>query len=166
MPIFLEGATARRPRSFYAQVSTMSSIRLAAADSFTLWTPCCRCGATALGWDAIAGQSYCPSCEEAIVQGDGEPLIATTQRRQCCVCPTVGTVTVQTYPLNASRPLEMDLCPTHLRALLGRRLGVSAYSQLRRQLAGLGLEVHDVFLLHEAFYDSLGRALLPAGEPE
>jgi hypothetical protein len=144
----------------------MNSIRMASADSFDLWKPCCRCGQMALGWDSIAGKPYCPNCEEAIVQGDGDPLIAATQRRQCNVCPSFGTVTVQTFPLKASQPVEMDLCPNHLRALLGRRLGAHAYSQLRRQLSGLGLDVHDVFLLHEAFYDARGRALLPAADPD
>jgi hypothetical protein len=144
----------------------MNTIRLAAADSFTLWQPCCRCGAVALGWDTIAGKPYCPHCEEAIVQGDGEPLIVSAQPRQCCACAKVGTVTLQTFPLKASHPVEMDLCPNHLRALLGRKLGAHSYGQLRRQLAVLDLDVHDVFLLHEAFYDACGRALLPAGEPE
>jgi hypothetical protein len=144
----------------------MNSMRLAAPDSYALWQPCCRCGDVALGWDSIAGRAYCPSCEEAIVQGDGEPLVTTTQRRPCCACHAVGTVTVQTFPLKSSRPLEMDLCANHLRGLLGRKLGAHAYAQLRRQLIALGLDVHDVFLLHEAFYDAQGRALLPAGEPE
>jgi hypothetical protein len=160
------GASARRCRVFFARVSTMNSLRMAAADKIALWKPCCRCGDTALGWDSIAGKPYCPSCEEAIVQGDGEPLVEMTQRRHCCACQTLGTVTIQTFPLKSSQPVEMDLCPNHLRGLLARRLGVHAYAQIRRQLTGLGLDVHDVFLLHEAFYDAQGQALLPAGDPE
>ena len=37
---------------------------------------------------------------------------------------------------------------------------------VRRQLAAVGIDVHDVFLLHEAFYDAQGRALLPTAEPD
>jgi hypothetical protein len=144
----------------------MDSMRIASPDQFALWKPCCRCGQLALGWDNIAGKPYCPSCEESIIQGDGDPLVETTQRRPCCACRALGTVTVQTFPLKSSRPLEMDLCPAHLRGLLGRRLGATAYWQMRRQLTALGLEVHDVFLLHEAFYDAEGQALLPAADPE
>jgi hypothetical protein len=166
MPANLDAASARRPSAFLARVSTMNSMRMASKDNFAVWKPCCRCGQLALGWDTIAGKPYCPSCEEGIVQGDGEPLVETTQRRRCCACSVVGTVTVQTFPLKASQPLEMDLCPNHLRGLLGRRLGTHAYWQMRRQLTGLGLDVHDVFLLHEAFYDAKGRALLPAADPD
>jgi hypothetical protein len=144
----------------------MDSMRIASADSYALWKPCCRCGQTALGWDRIAGKSYCPACEEAIVQGEGEPLIEPTQRRPCTACRCLGAVTVQTFPLKSTRPLEMDLCPAHLRGLLGRKLAAHAYLHLRRQLVHLGLDVRDIFLLHELFYDAEGRALRPAGEPE
>ena len=60
----------------------------------------------------------------------------------------------------------MDLCAKHLRGFLGRKLGGYAYTQLRRQLAAVGIDVHDVFLLHEAFYDAQGRALQPTAEPD
>jgi hypothetical protein len=141
-------------------------MRMATAGNYGLWKPCCRCGQVALGWDSIAGKPYCPGCQEAIVQGEGEPLMAQTQRLPCSACRCVGTVTLQTFPLQSSQPLEMDLCPNHLRGLLGRKLAAHAYRQLRRQLTALGLDVHDVFLLHEAFYDAHGKALRPAGEPE
>jgi hypothetical protein len=144
----------------------MDTMRIASAGSFDLWQPCCRCGDKARGWDSIAGKPYCPDCEEAIVQGEGEPLIARTQSRPCTACHTIGSVTVQTFPLQYEQPLEMDLCPEHLRCLLGRKLPTHAFAQLRRQLSQLGLDVDDVFLLHEAFYDAKGRARQPAGEPE
>jgi hypothetical protein len=149
-----------------ASVQLMNSMRMAPAGSFTLWKPCCRCGESALGWDRIAGKPYCPGCEEAIVQGDGEPIVEQTQRRPCTACRAVGSVTVQTFPLKSTQPLEMELCPEHLRSFIGRRLAAHAFVQLRHQLAQLGIDVHDVFLLHEAFYDAKGRARKPAGEPE
>jgi hypothetical protein len=55
-----------------------------------------------------------------------------------------------------------QLCAEHLRALVGRRLGPHAFEQIRRQLTRLDLNVTDIFLLHEAFYDEHGRALQPA----
>jgi hypothetical protein len=67
-------------------------------------------------------------------------------------------------PLNSRRPVEIDLCAEHIRALAGRRLGPHAFEQLRQQLYSLGLEVAQIFLLHEAFYDANGRALQPAVE--
>ena len=66
--------------------------------------------------------------------------------------------------LNSRRPVEIDLCAEHIRALAGRRLGPHAFEQLRQQLYSLGLEVAQIFLLHEAFYDAHGRALQPALE--
>jgi hypothetical protein len=144
----------------------MNNMRMANPGSYALWKPCCRCGDMALGWDRIADKPYCPACEEAIVQGEADPLIETTLRRPCSACYTVGTVTVQIFPLKASQPLEVDLCPEHLRGLLGRKLGEAAYAELRRGLAGLGLDIHDIFLLHEAFYDAHGRALQPTADPE
>jgi hypothetical protein len=60
----------------------------------------------------------------------------------------------------------MDLCPEHLRALIGRRLSPAAFHQLRRQLFTLGLDPEAIFLMHGAFYDQGGQALQPAGGPE
>src|SRR5437879_2941236 len=102
---------APRPADDIDEVNCMNSIRLAAADSFNLWQPCCRCGDVALGWDRIAGKSYCPACEEAIMQGEGEPLIEMTRRRPCNACQRAGSVTVHTFPLKSSQALELDLCP-------------------------------------------------------
>ena len=139
---------------------------MAPKGTYALWRPCCRCGESALGWDCIAGKPYCPACKESIIQGEGEPIVEHTQRQPCSACRTLGSVTVLTFPLKSEEPLEMDLCPEHLRGLLGRNLASHAYEQLRRQLGQLGLHVHDVFLLHEAFYDAKGRARQPAGEPD
>src|SRR5262249_3181677 len=136
----------------FSRCATMESMRMAPPGTYALWEPCCRCHQAAFGWDHIAGKPYCPGCEEAIVPGAGEPLIEHTERRPCSVCRRVGVVTVQTLPLNRSLPLEMDLCPDHLRGLLGRRLPPPVYAHLRRRLAGLGLQADDVFLLHDAFY--------------
>jgi len=161
-----EFVSARRYRPLFSRVNLMDSMRMAPEGGFALWKPCCRCGKTALGWDHIAGKPYCPACQEAIIQGEIDPLIEPTQRRPCTACRTVGSVTVQTFPLRSKRPLEMELCPEHVRALLGRRLAAHAYFQLQRQIGKLGLKARDVFLLHEAFYDAKGRAKQPAGEPE
>src|SRR5262249_39840881 len=106
----------------------MDSIRLASKDSFALWQPCCRCGTNALGWARIAGNPYCPDCQEAIIQGDSEPLIEQTQRLPCTACHALGSITVQTFPRRSSYPLEMQLCPEHLRGLLSRSLAVSTFA--------------------------------------
>jgi hypothetical protein len=66
-----------------------------------------------------------------------------------------------TYPLHGRTPVEMDLCGEHLRALIGRRLGPAVFWELCRKLAELGLQREQVFLLHEAFYDSKGQSLQP-----
>jgi hypothetical protein len=154
------------PGLSYRGVQHMDSIRMAPEGSFALWQPCCRCGTNALGWDRIAGKPYCPDCQEAIIQGEEEPLVEQTQRVPCSACQAIGSITVQTFPRQASRPVELKLCPDHLRGLLGRNLAASAYGQLRRQFALVGLSVQEVFLLHEAFYDAKGRARRPAGVPD
>ena len=96
--------------------------------------------------------------------GEGDPLVLRTDRRRCAVCHHLGSVRYVTFPLHSRRPVEMELCAEHVRALVGRRLGPHAFEQLRRQLQALELEVAEVFLLHEAFYDQYGRALQPAVE--
>ncbi|HXG08451.1 MAG TPA: hypothetical protein VNK04_01550 [Gemmataceae bacterium] len=128
--------------------------------------PCSRCRAPGCYWDRIAGQSCCPDCEEALAAGEGPPLVARTEKNRCAVCGRVGTVPYLTFPLHVPGAVEIDLCPEHFRALLGRRLGPYAFQQLRRQLYALGLTVEQIFLLHEVFYDSHGRALQPVIEPE
>ncbi len=124
--------------------------------------PCCRCGEPTQRWDRVAGRPYCPNCEEDLVLGHAEPLCEPTERRRCAVCGHAGTVRYLTFPLGGSSPVEMDLCAAHLRALLGRCLSPHAFRQLRRRLHKVGLDVEQVFLLHDAFYDPEGHALQPA----
>jgi hypothetical protein len=90
--------------------------------------------------------------------------VERVDKNRCAICFHQGTVRFLTFPLHSTRPVEVDLCSEHLRALVSRRLGPHAFEQLRRQLFALGLEVGAIFLLHEAFYDPNGRALQPAGE--
>jgi hypothetical protein len=108
------------------------------------------------------GKTYCPNCLEAIALGEGDPLVERTDRKRCAICHHLGTVRFVTFPLHSRRPVEIDMCAEHLRSLIARRLGPHAFEQLRRQLWNLSLEVADIFLLHEAFYDQQGRALQPA----
>ena len=143
----------------------MDGIRICPPNSVPLGIPCCRCAGHARGWDRIADKAYCPDCQEAIIVGQADPIIERTQKHRCTVCSSEGTVRFCTFPLNALQAIEMELCPEHLRSLLGRRLGTHAFAQLRRQLAQLGLTVNDIFLLHDAFYDPHGRPLQPATEP-
>ena len=144
----------------------MESLRLAPADSVFPKIPCCRCADSTRYWDRIAGKTYCPNCVEALVLGEGPPLIERTDRRRCAVCHHAGTLRYLTFPLHSRRPVEMDLCAEHLRSLVGRRLGPHAFAQLRRLLDRVGIDVSGVFLLHDAFYDADGQALQPALEWE
>jgi len=82
----------------------------------------------------------------------------------CCVCQQSGTVPYLTYPLPETQALEIDLCPAHLRDLMGRRLSSRAFRRLRRQMNLLGVAVEQIFLLHESFYDESGAALRPLSE--
>jgi hypothetical protein len=68
--------------------------------------------------------------------------------------------------LQAPAPLEIELCPEHLRALVGRCLEPHSFQQLRRRLHALGVGVEDIFLLHGAFYDTHGHASMPAVSQE
>jgi ribosomal protein S27E len=142
----------------------MECIRLASSDSIFPRIPCCRCGDKTRYWDRIAGKTFCPSCLEALAQGESDPIVERIERRRCAVCHHLGTVRYVTFPLHSRQPVEMELCAEHVRSLVARRLGPHAFEQLRRQLQSLGLEAAEVFLLHEAFYDDLGRALQPAAE--
>ena len=144
----------------------MDSLRVSAVPEKSRPVACCRCHEGKGHWDRIAGKPYCPNCQELLAQGEADPLVERTQKQRCAVCSQLGTVCYATYPLNAETPVEMDLCPEHLRGLLGRRLGPYAYHQLRRELRTVGLEADAIFLLHDAFYDVNGRALQPAVPPE
>ncbi len=142
----------------------MDSVRLAPIDSVFPKIPCCRCADGNRTWDRIAGKTYCPNCLESLAQGEASPIVERCDRRRCAVCHHQGTVKYLTFPLHSRRPVEIDLCAEHLRSMVGRRLGPHAFEQLRRQLDGLGVEVCEVFLLHDAFYDEQGRALQPTME--
>jgi hypothetical protein len=140
----------------------MDSLRVLTPHSIAVNLPCCRCGRGERCWDRIADKAYCPNCQEMLALGEGPPLVERTEKHRCAVCNKVGTVCFHTFPLQASRAVAIDLCPEHLRGLIGRRLGPYAFNQLRRQLRQAGVGVDELFLLHGAFYDSHGRALHPA----
>lgn len=142
----------------------MESLRLATAGNVTSRLECSRCGDDTRDWDRIAGRSCCPHCLERLASGETEPIIERVDGSRCAVCYHLGSIRYVTYPLHSNRPIEIDLCGEHLRALIARRLGPHAFEQLRRQLSTLELRASDVFLLHEAFYDAQGRALQPVCE--
>jgi hypothetical protein len=142
----------------------MEGLRLLTASGQSPLAPCSRCQATGCPWDRIGEQAVCPDCQEQLALGEAEPLIERLIRHPCAVCGHGGTVRYLTFPLHARDPLEIDLCPRHFHALLGRRLDRYAYRQLSRQLQSLGLAVRQVFLLHEAFYDERGHPLQPVPE--
>lgn len=140
----------------------MERMRLAPVESVFPKIACCRCADNARWWDRIGGKTYCPHCLEMLALGEAEAVSLRRDRRRCAICDQVGTVRYLTFPLHSRRPVEADLCGEHLRALIGRRLGPHSYYQLKNHLGRLDLDVTDIFLLHEAFYDSLGHALQPA----
>jgi hypothetical protein len=140
----------------------MESLRKAPAGTIPLFVPCCRCARADRNWDRIADKAYCPACQERLALGESEPMVERTRQGLCAVCRRAGVVCYQTFPLQQAYPVIIDLCGQHLRDLLARCLGPSAYYQLRQQLLALGLQADDLFLLHGAFYDSQGRALQPA----
>jgi hypothetical protein len=142
----------------------MDGIRLVTGEELTPLAPCCRCGSAGCPWDRVAGKPICPDCQEALVIGEGPPLIERVESRQCLVCNRPGTLRYMTYPLQAHMPVEMDLCGPHVRALLSRRLDRSALRQLAQLLHDIGVAAKQVFLLHEAFYDEKGRPLQPVPE--
>ena len=142
----------------------MGSLRLAPRQWELATLPCCRCAGGEGCWDRIAGKAYCPGCQEALVLGLADPLVEPTERNPCAACGRIGTVCFLSFPLQAAMPVEIDLCPEHLRGLLGRRLGPPAFGRLRLRLQQLGLNVEHIFLLHDAFYDPQGHALQPAIE--
>jgi hypothetical protein len=144
----------------------MDSLRMAPSQRKPGVLPCCRCQSAERCWDRIAGKAYCPECQEALVMGLAAPLVERTEKHPCGACGRLGTVKFLTFPLQSSTPVEIDLCPEHVRALFGRRLSVAAFRQLRSRLRTLGLGVESIFLLHDAFYDARGRALQPAAEAD
>ena len=139
----------------------MNSIRLARAQDVFLKTACSHCADNAGFWDQIADAVYCPTCVELLAQGEIDPVIVRAAEHPCAVCFHPRTVRYLTFPKGATRPVEIDLCGTHLRALVGRCLSSHAFLVLRGQLHALGLKPGDLFLLHEEFYDLQGQALQP-----
>ncbi len=142
----------------------MECVRLAPAESVFPKLPCCRCADRARFWDRIGGKTYCPGCLEAVITGEAIAIRERADRRRCAICHHPVTLRYLTFPLQSRRPVEFDLCGEHLRALAARRLGPHAFTQLRRQLTRIGLDVAMIFLLHDAFYDDHGRALQPVSE--
>ncbi len=144
----------------------MEGLRLASELVGSELVPCSLCSTPGRYWDRIANKPYCPGCEEALILGQAGAVIERTEKHWCLVCRHAGTVRYLTFPLRASVPIELDLCPHHLRSLLGRRLERRAFRQIQRKLARLGLGVALIFLLHDAFYDRNGQALQPAAEAD
>jgi hypothetical protein len=142
----------------------MDNLRRAEPAAYSSLVPCSRCAQSQQPWDRIAGKAYCPDCLEALVLGEGDPLVERAGKKCCAICGQAGTLCYLTFPLRAPRPVEMDLCAEHLRSLIGRRLKPAAFRQLSRLLSALGLTSEEIFLLHDAFYDRQGRALQPASE--
>ena len=139
----------------------MSEMRMVSDPALNPQGPCARCGATGCHWDRLGAHAVCPDCQEMLLRGEGEPLVLPRERRSCAVCGQAGTVRYLTFPLHESEPVEINLCPSHLRDFMGRRLTCRAFNRLRRQLRMLGLSVEQIFLLHESFYDETGSALRP-----
>jgi hypothetical protein len=141
----------------------MSNVRTVTEPGLSPDGPCSRCPARGCHWDQLVGQPICPDCQAALLRGEADPLMLRREQRACAVCGQAGTVRYLTFPLHEPQPVEIDLCPGHLRGLMARRLSRRAFRQLRRQLNLLGLAVEQVFLLHESFYDENGVALRPLG---
>src|SRR4051812_6255724 len=88
---------------------------------------CDRCQATGCPWDRIAGRPICPDCQELLTLGEGDPLVVGLRPLNCAICDQRGTVPYCTYPLRSSAAVEIDLCPEHFRALLGRCLDTYSF---------------------------------------
>ncbi|HZU35443.1 MAG TPA: hypothetical protein VFA18_06025 [Gemmataceae bacterium] len=132
-----------------------------AGDVSLIGRACCRCSRDDQPWDRIAGKAYCAACEELLALGEAPPLLERVEPNRCVVCERVGTIRFETYPLERTVPVIVDLCGEHVRALLSRSLGPFAFHQLSRHFRAQGVGRVEVFLLHDAFYDYNGRALQP-----
>lgn len=93
-----------------------------------------------------------------------EPICVRALDIRCAICHHLGAVPFVTFPLHTQKPVEIDLCKKHVRALCARRLGRLAFGKLKRELSKVGLDREDIFLLHSAFYSDTGKALQPAKE--
>lgn len=153
----------QRKRSLHSRLEVrMDNIRLVAPHSVLVDSGCSTCTDARSSWDRIANKAYCPDCMGLLAQGETEPLLIQTEKHQCAVCFYLGTVRYLIRHRSPRCLVEIDLCGVHLRALIGRCLGPHSFFRLRQQLHDLGMETDDFFLLHDAFYDSHGRALQPA----
>jgi hypothetical protein len=141
----------------------MGGFRTLTAAESAAPSQCDRCRATGCSWDRIGGLAICPDCQEALIQGEGEPVRLSPEQHLCAACGSAGTVTFITVPLQA-KALAIDLCPMHLRGLLRRGLEREAFLALSRRLRTIDLTPDRIFLLHEAFYDETGQALRPVRE--
>lgn len=139
----------------------MEGLRIVSVTGHSPSAACGRCQSTGCPWDRIGEHVVCPDCQELLVVGDADPLVEKLRKNQCAVCNHLGTVRYLTFPLHAREPVEIDLCPRHFHAFIGRRLDRSAFRILSRRLQTLGLSPRQVFLLHEAFYDDRGHPLQP-----
>lgn len=128
--------------------------------------PCMRCRSISCPWDRIGTTILCANCQERLCANVGKPLIVPRQKRECDICHAQGTAPYLTYPLHGTDLLGIDLCPTHFRDFLARRLHRSAYRILVRMLRDAGINPRYVFLLHELFYDEWGNALHAVTEEE
>ena len=130
--------------------------------------PCSHCNFPGIAlFDRVGDVVVCPDCQALAVRGELSPALALSLNvgRACLFCNQTGTIPFVTWPLHGERALEFDLCPDHLRALLGRRLEPDQLRQVHRHLYSIGLQPRQVFLLCEAFYDeATGKALLPVPE--
>ena len=116
-------------------------------------------------WDSIGSTLACPDCLETLAASDedGVCVVEAASHRPCVLCGNRRTVRWQTYPRSEAWDvvLAVDLCGRHVRALAARSLCRHAFLALRQWLGKHGLGSNDVFLLHDAFYDSKGTALQP-----
>ena len=143
----------------------MTGLRIVAGAEALPTHPCSRCQADGCPWDRIADKPICPDCQEKLALGEGPPLLEKPDPQNCCaICERPGTVRYLTYPLHLQQPLEIELCASHLQALLYRRLDRSAFQLLVERLESLSVTTQQVFLLHNAFYDPGGRPLQPIVE--
>lgn len=136
-------------------------MRLIPRDRVDPHQPCSRCAAEGSRWDRLVCRPFCPECQEDLAHGRGVPFVQRTVKRPCAACARVGSLPIITFPLGSPNAIEFDLCAEHFRAILGRSLDPLAYRTLRRRLHDRHLTPRNVFLLHEAFYDDLGKALQP-----
>jgi hypothetical protein len=143
----------------------MAGLRIVAGMEVMPTTPCNRCQADGCPWDRIGDKPICPDCQEKVAQGEEPALVEKVDfTHSCAICEHTGTVRYLTYPLHLKEPLEIHLCGEHLKALLYRRLDRSAFQHLVERLDSLGLTTQQIFLLHNAFYDAVGRQLQPVTE--